>query len=255
MIDIKLLRENPELVKENIKKKFQNEKIPLVDRVRKLDKEWRKLKYGEDGLRNERNKISGEINKLKKQKKDAKDLIKKAKEIPEKIARIEENRKKLQEEIKKIMYQIPNIMHKSVPAGKDESENVEIKKVGKPKKFKFPVKNHVELIESLGIGDFDTSAKISGKGFYYLKGDLALLNIALINFAIDTMIKKGYLYIEPPLMIRRKILDGVYSKTEIDKMSYKVEGEELYLIATSEHPLIGMFINKDIINFQVIFPE
>jgi len=244
MIDIKLVRENPELVKENIKKKFQNEKLVLVDKVKKLDQEWRKLKYGEDGLRSERNKISEEINKLKKQKKDVSKLIKKAKEIPEKIAKIEENRKKLQEEIKKIMYQIPNIMHKSVPVGKDESENVEIKKIGKPKKFKFPVKNHVELIESLGIVDFDTSAKVSGKGFYYLKGDLALLNIALINFAIDTMIKKDYLYIEPPLMIREKILDGVYSKAEIDQMSYKVEGEDLYLIATSEHPLIGMFINK-----------
>jgi seryl-tRNA synthetase len=136
------------------------------------------------------------------------------------------------------------MIHPSVPIGRSDAENVEIKKIGKPKEFDFPLKNHVELAESLGIADFDTSAKTSGSGFYYLLGDLALLNQALIRFGIDTMVSKGYKYVEPPLMIRENILTGVYSTEEINAMSYKTEGEDLYLIATSEHPLIGMFINK-----------
>lgn len=248
MIDMKLIRENSKLVKENLKKKFQKEKIPLVDKVKKLDEEWRKLKYQEDGLRNERNKISKEINQAKKSKneKKAKNLIKKAKAVPGKIEKSQIKRKKLYDEINKIMLQIPNIIHKSVPIGKNDKENVEIKKIGKPKKFSFPVKNHVELGEELGMLDFDTSSKISGKGFYFLKGDLALLNMALINFARDYMVKQGFEYIEPPLMIRKEILTGVYSNAEIAQMVYKIEDENLYLIATSEHPLIGQFINKTI---------
>jgi len=246
MIDIKLIRENPELVKENIKEKFQDEKLPLVDKVKKLDEDWRKLKYGEDALRSERNKISQKINELKKQKKSASALIKKAKAIPGKIEKIEKKRKKLQEEIKQIMYNIPNIIHKSVPLGKDDSENVEVKKFGKPRKFDFKVKSHVEIGENLGMLDFDTSAKVSGKGFYYLKGDLALLNMALINFARDYMVKQGFEYVEPPLMIRNKILTGVYTHEEIEELAYKIEGEDLHPIATSEHPLIGQFINSTI---------
>ena len=144
------------------------------------------------------------------------------------------------------MYKIPNIIHKSVPIGKDSSQNVVRKIIGKPKKLKFDVKSHVELGEKLGILDFDTSADVSGKGFYYMKGDLALLNMALINFARDFMIKQGFDYVETPLMIKKEILEGVYSNEEINVMSYKIEGEDLYLIATSEHPLIGQFINKTI---------
>tara|TARA_Y100000034_G_scaffold54708_1_gene67011 strand:- start:16408 stop:17685 length:1278 start_codon:yes stop_codon:yes gene_type:complete len=246
MIDIKLIRENPKLVKENIKKKFQNEKLPLVDKVKKLDIEWRKLKYEEDNLRSQRNKISKKINELKKEKKDAKKEINKAKNIPKKIAKIEVISKKLSLEIKQIMNQIPNIIHKSVPIGKDESKNIEIKKIGKPKKFNFKIKNHIELGEKLKLLDFTNSAKVSGKGFYYLLGDLAILNMALINFSRDFMIKQGFQYIEPPLMIKKKILDSVYSTEEINQMSYKIEGEDLYLIATSEHPLIGQFINQTI---------
>jgi len=244
MIDIKLVRESPELVKKNIKKKFQEEKLVLVDKVGKLDADWRKLKFNEDKLRAERNKISKQINEFKKHKKDVKELIKKAKIIPDKIFKSQAKRKKLEEQIKKIMWQIPNIIHKSVPLGKDESENVEIKKIGKPKKFSFKIKNHVELGEDLKMLDFDTSAKTSGKGFYYLKGDLALLNMALINYARDFMIKQGFEYVEPPLMIREEILNGVYSNKEIEQMVYKIEGEDLHLIATSEHPLIGQFIGK-----------
>ena len=248
MIDIKLIRENPGLVKDNIKKKFREEKFILVDQVKKLDEDWRKLKYKGDDLRKERNKISEDINKAKKAKdeKKAKQLIKKAKEIPDKITKNEEKARKIKEKIDYLINYIPNIIHESVPLGKDESENVEIKKIGKPKKFNFKAKNHVELGEKLGILDFTSSARVSGKGFYYLKGDLALLDMALVNFARDYMVKQGFEYIEPPLMIRKKILDGVYSNEEIKQMAYKIEGEDLYLIATSEHPLIGQFINQTI---------
>jgi len=246
MIDIKLIRENAEIVKENIKKKFQDDKLGLVDKVKKLDSQWRKLRYEVDGLRAERNKISEEINKAKKAKDEklAKELIKQAKEIPEKISKIEEKSGKLADEIKEIMYKIPNIIHDSVPVGKNDKENVEIKKYGKIVKPGFELKNHVELGESLGVLDFDTSGKTSGNGFYYMKGKLALLNMALINFARDFMVKQGFEYVETPLMIRKDILTGVYSHAEIDAMSYKIEDEDLYLIATSEHPLIGQFIDK-----------
>ena len=253
MIDIKLIRENPEIVKKNIKKKFQDEKLPLVDKVRKLDDEWRKLKYEADTLRANRNKISEKINQLMKSKKktEAQKFIKKAKEIPDKIAKIEEKEKKLQNEINEIMFIIPNIIHKSVPIGKSDKENVEIKKIGKIRKFDFPVKSHVELGEELGVLDFETSAKTSGKGFYFMKGDLALLNMALINFSRDFMVKQGFEYVEPPLMIKKEILSGVYSNSEIKEMSYKIEDEDLYLIATSEHPLIGQFIDQTIKNQEL----
>ncbi len=244
MIDIKLVRENPELVKENIKKKFQNDKLKLVDEVLKLDEEWRKLKFKEEELRKERNEISKKISELKKAGKSATKEIKGAGEIPRKIEKSEAKRKNLELKIKEIMYKIPNIIHESVPIGKNDTENVEVKKFGEPRKFDFKVKSHVELGEELGILDFDTSAETSGKGFYYMKGGLALLNMALINFARDFMVKQNFEYVEPPLMIRKKILDGVYSNAEIEAMAYKIEGEDLYLIATSEHPLIGQFIGK-----------
>ena len=244
MIDIKLVRESPELVKENIKKKHQSEKLVLVDKVIKLDTEWRKLKYGEDGLRNERNKISNEINQAKKNKKDAKDLIKKAKEIPGKIEKSQVKRKKLEKEINSVLSKIPNIIHKSVPIGKSDKENKEIKKIGKPKKFNFPIKNHIELGESLGILDFDTSANTSGKGFYYLKNELGLLNQALIKFAVDKMVSKGFTYVETPLMLRKEVIDKVADLHDQKNQIYKIEGEDLYLIGTSEHSLIGRFINQ-----------
>ena len=248
MIDINLIRDDVKLVKENIKKKFQHDKLIFVDKVKKLDEDWRKLKYREDKLRSDRNKISEEINKSKKAKdeKKAKELIGRAKVIPGKISSLQEKRKKLEGEIWEIMLKIPNIIHKSVPVGKNDKDNKEIKKVGKPKKMNFPVKSHVELGEKLGMLDFDVSGKISGSGFYFLKGDIALLNMALINFARDFMIEQGFEYVEPPLMIRKEILTGVYSNEEIEQMVYKIHDEDLYLIATSEHPLIGQFINKSI---------
>jgi len=244
MIDIKLIRDNPELVRENIKKKFQEDKLHLVDEIRKKDVDWRNQKQRVDKLRHERNSISKDISKAKKEGKDVKKLMKTAKLIPAKIEEIEFKAKKLQDQINEKLMKIPNIIHKSVPIGKDGTQNVEIKKIGKPKKYNFKLKNHVELSEALNIADFDTSAKVSGNGFYYLLGDLALLNQALINFSREFMLSKKYDYIEPPLMIRENILSGVYSAEEIEQMSYKAQDEDLFLIATSEHPLIGMFINK-----------
>ena len=246
MIDIKLIRENPDLVKENIKKKFQDNKLQLVDEARKLDEEWRKARFSADNLRSERNKVSEEINKAKKEKDNRKfkELIKKAKEIPLEIAKLEEKEKSLEEEIRKIMYQIPNIIHKSVPIGKDASENVEIKKIGKPAVPEYEIFNHAELAEKLNGADFDTARETSGKGFYYLKGKIAQLSAAMVNLARDYMIKQGYEYIEPPLMIRKKVVEGVMSFEEMENMMYKIEGEDLYLIGTAEHPLIGMFMDK-----------
>ena len=253
MIDIKLIRENPELVKENIKKKFQDEKLPLVDKVKKLDEQWRKLKYQEDNLRSERNKISKEINKAKKSKKEkeAKKLMKKAKEIPKKISVLEEKRKKLEENIRGIMYKIPNIIHESVPIGKDDSENVEIEKIGNPKVPEYEVLNHAALAENLGGVDFDSARETSGHGFYYLIGDLAILHSAMLAFARDYMIEKGFTYVIPPFMIRKKVVEGVMSFEEMDAMMYKIEGEDLYLVGTSEHSMIGKFINKTILSKNI----
>jgi len=244
MLDIKFVRENPDAVKENLKKKFQDDKIKLVDKVLELDAKKRDLMQQAQTLRYQRNKLNTEINEAKKQGKDAKEFLDQAKEIPGKIKGLEEEQKKLSQEILDIMFIIPNIIHESVPLGKNDKENVEVEKIGEPKNFDFKVKSHVEIIEKLGLADFETSAETSGNGFYYLKGDLALLNMALVNFARDYMVEVGYVYTEPPLMIRKKVLEGVYSNEEIEQMSYKIDGEDLYLIATSEHPLIGMFINK-----------
>lgn len=244
MIDIRLVRDEPELVKENIKKKFQEDKIHIVDKIRKKDIDWRNEKGRVDKLRHQRNAISKEIAQEKKEGKDVSKLMKTAKVIPAKIEEIETKVKKLEDEINTLLKQIPNIIHKSVPIGKDSSHNVVREVIGEPRVPSHKIINHAELAERLDIADFDTSAKTSGNGFLYLKGDLAMLNQALISYARDFMVKKGYEYIEPPLMIRKKILEGVYSKAEIDQMAYKIEGEDLYLIATSEHPIIGMFINK-----------
>jgi len=241
MIDIKLIRENPKLVKDNIKKKFQDEKLPLVDKVVKLDEDWRKEKAKADSLRSDRNKISEKINQAKKNKdeKAAKAAIKEAKEIPEKIAKIEEKTDKLEQEIKEIMYKIPNMVSKESPKGKDDSDNVEVRKVGKPKKFNFPVKGHVELGENLGILDFNKSAQVSGTGFYYLKKELALLNQALISFARDFMLKKGYEYIETPLMLNEKEIYASMDKEAIKESVYEIKGADKGLIGTAEQSLLA----------------
>ncbi len=241
MIDIKLIRENPELVKENMRKKFQEDRMGLVDEVIDLDIKWRKERQKADALRSERNKISEEINKLMKDKKkdEASELIVKAKIIPEKISKIEEKENKLEGKIKEIMMKIPNMMWDGVPIGKSDEDNIEIKKWGNIPKFDFEIKNHVELGEALGIVDFDKSAKVAGKGFYYLKGDLALLNQALISFGRDFMIKKGYTYIEPPLMLNEKEIYASMDKDAIAESVYKIDGAGKALIGTSEQSLLA----------------
>jgi seryl-tRNA synthetase len=246
MIDIKLIRENPKLVEENLKKKFQEDKIPLLDKVVKLDTSWRKKKSEADSLRSERNKISKEINEAKKAKdsKSADSLLKKAKTIPGKIDKLEKETGKLEVEITEIMLRIPNIIHDSVPIGKNDTENVELEKIGIPKTPTFEIQNHVELAESLSGLDLDTARETSGQGFYYLKGDIAILHTALLSFARDQMIKSGFEYAIPPFMIRKNVVEGVMSFEEMDVMMYKIEGEDLYLIGTSEHSMIGMFKDK-----------
>jgi len=246
MIDINLIRENSELVKKNIKKKFQEEKIILVDEILKFDEKWRKLKYSEDTLRAERNKVSKEISEAKKRsdEKEVKQLMKRAKDIPEEISDFEMKRKELEEKIKHLLRQIPNMMHSSVPIGKTSDNNVEIKKVGKPIVPSYKLVSHAELSEKLGLVDFESARQTSGHGFYYLMGDLALLNSAVLNFARDYMVKKGFTFVIPPFMIKSNIVDGVMSFQEKDLMMYKVEKEDLYLIGTSEHSMIGKFIDK-----------
>jgi seryl-tRNA synthetase len=246
MIDIKLIRENPELVKENIRKKFQDEKLELVDEVIELDSKWRKEKKKVDDLRAERNKISESINKLMKSgdKSKAKSLIVEAKEIPEKINKIEEKERKLESKIEKIMLKIPQIIHESVPLGKNDSENVELEVIGNPKVPDYEVFNHAELAEKLGGLDLDSSRKTSGQGFYFLRGDIARLHSAILTYARDFMIEKGFEYCIPPFMIRSDVVSGVMSFEEIDSMMYKIEGEDLYLIGTSEHSMIAMYKDK-----------
>lgn len=244
MLSRKFVRENPQVVKENIEKKFQDEKLPLVDEFVELDNEYRDIKKKEEELRALRNKLSIEISELKKQKKDATHVLKKVKDIPSEIEELSKRTVEIDEKIDQILKKIPNIIHKSVPIGRDSSENVEIKKIGKPKNFDFEIINHAELAESLGVADFETSANTSGKGFYYLMGELAMLNQALICFARDYMVRHGYKYIEPPLMIQRRVVEGVMSFKEMENMMYKQEGEDLYLIGTSEHSMIGYFIDK-----------
>ena len=246
MIDINFLRENPELVKENIKKKFQDEKIKLVDEVLKLDSDWKKLKYDEDEERSKRNKVSKQISEAIKSKdaKKADELKIEAKKIPEEIEKIQVKRRKLEEKINSIMKKIPNIIDKTVPIGKDDTENVELEKIGEPKVPDYEIFNHAELAESFGAVDFESARKTSGNGFYYLKGDLARLHSAILSYARDFMIEKGYEYAVPPFMIRSNVVEGVMSFEEMEDMMYKIDKEDLYLIGTSEHSMIGMFSEK-----------
>lgn len=244
MIDIKLIRENPELVKDNIRKKFQDHKLKLVDEVLELDKEIKELTSQAEILRHRRNKLSSEINQYKKEGKDNSELLQEAKNIPLKIKEIEDKSAILRDRFTKNMYAIPNIMHESVPIGKDATQNVEREKIGHYKFMDFEPKNHVEILENLEVADFESSRKTSGNGFFYLEGELAMLNQALIQFGIGFMVKRGYKLVEPPLMIRKEICDGVVDFEFFKNMAYKIEGEDSYLIATSEHPLVGMMIGK-----------
>jgi seryl-tRNA synthetase len=245
MLDIKFIRENPDIVKENMKKKSM-ENTGIVDDLLKNDEEYRKLLQEAEKLRHERNQVTQKINEAKKQGGDITELLAQAKDIPQKIKDSEERVKTLKQEILKLLSGIPNIMHDSVTIGKDESENKELRKWGEPRGFGFPIKNHVELCEKLGLADFDSSAKTSGNGFYFLRGDLGLLNQALIRFATDHMLQKGYQYIEPPLLIHESILAASMDLEGFKQSIYKTDEADLCLIGTSEHSLLGMHTNEAI---------
>ena len=245
MIDIRFLRENPDIVKQNIKNKFQDEKLPLVDEVIELDAKSRDAKGKADALRAERNKISKQIGALMAQgkKEEAENTKKLVTERSEELAALEAQEKDLQERITKIMMVIPNIIDPSVPIGKDDSENVEIEKFGEPVVPDFEIPYHTEIMERFDGIDLDAAGKVAGNGFYYLMGDIARLHSAVISYARDFMIDRGFTYCVPPFMIRSNVVTGVMSFAEMDAMMYKIEGEDLYLIGTSEHSMIGKFID------------
>ena len=251
MLDIKLVRENPELVKENIKKKFQDEKLPLVDEVIELDQKYRSSKARGDELRAMRNKVSKEIGMYmgKKMLDEAEAAKKKVADIADELKALEESESTLQEEIKQRMLVIPNIIDPSVPIGKDDSENVEVQRYGEPKVPSYEIPYHADIIDSFKGMDKDAAGRTSGQGFYYLLGDIARLHEAMLAYGRDYMIDKGFTYAIPPFMIHANVVEGVMSFPEMEAMMYKIEGEDLYLIGTSEHSMIGKFkdqiIKKD----------
>ena len=254
MIDLKFLRENPEVVKQNIKNKFQDHKLPLVDEVIELDAEARKTQQEADDLRAKRNQLSKEIGKLMGQgKKDEAEAVKtQVAEGAARLAELEEKEKELQEKVTKIMMTIPNIIDPSVPIGKDDSCNVEIEKFGEPVVPDFEIPYHTEIMERFNGIDLDAAGKVAGNGFYYLMGDIARVHSAVLSYARDFMIDRGFTYVVTPFMIRSNVVTGVMSFDEMDAMMYKIEGEDLYLIGTSEHSMIGKFI--DTINDEEKLP-
>ena len=245
MIDIKFLRENPDAVKENIKKKFQDSKLPLVDEVIELDAQLRKAQQRGDSLRADRNRISKEIGGFmaKGQKDEAEKAKAQVKEFSDELEALEKQEEELSEKVKKIMMTIPNIIDPSVPIGKDDSENVEITRYGEPVVPDFEIPYHSEIMERLNGIDLDSARRVAGNGFYYLMGDIARLHSAVLAYARDFMIDRGFTYCIPPYMIRSNVGTGVMSFAEMDAMMYKIEGEDLYLIGTSEHSMIGKFID------------
>ena len=245
MLDMKFVRENPDAVKENIKKKFQDEKLPLVDEVIALDEEARTTKQEADTLRADRNKLSKQIGMLMGQgKKDEAEEVKKQVTVnSERLASLETKETELEERIRKIMMTIPNIIDPSVPIGKDDSQNVEITRYGEPVVPDFEIPYHTEIMESFNGIDLDSAGKVAGNGFYYLMGDIARLHSAVLAYARDFMINRGFTYCIPPFMIRSDVVTGVMSFAEMDAIMYKIEGEDLYLIGTSEHSMIGKFID------------
>lgn len=245
MLDVKFLRENPEIVKQNIRNKFQDSKLGLVDEVIELDAELRNTIQQADALRAERNKISKQIGGLmaKGQREEAEEMKKKVNADSERLAELEAKEGELEEKVKKVMMVIPNIIDPSVPIGRDDSENVEIQRYGEPVVPDFEIPYHTEIMEKFNGIDLDSARKVAGNGFYYLMGDIARLHSAVITYARDFMINRGFTYCIPPFMIRSEVVTGVMSFAEMDAMMYKIEGEDLYLIGTSEHSMIGKFID------------
>ncbi len=246
MIDIKLLRDNPDVVKENIKKKFQDSKLPLVDEVIELDKKLRQIKVEIDDLRSERNRVSKSIGALMGQKKSEEANASKQRvvDINNALIKLEEDAERIENRVREIMLVIPNIIDPTVPVGKDDSENVEIERFLEPKVPDYAIPYHLDIIERVGGIDLDSARRVAGNGFYYLMGDIARLHSAVLSYARDFMIDKGFTYVIPPYMIRSDVVTGVMSFAEMDAMMYKIEGEDLYLIGTSEHSMIGKFIGQ-----------
>ena len=253
MLDIKFLRNNPDIVKQNIKNKFQDEKLPLVDEVIALDHRNREIKQEVEALRAEKNKASKQIGAMMAQKKleEAEELKKKVAESGGRIDELSEEEKEVEEKIKKIMMVIPNIIDPSVPIGKDDSENVELERFGEPVVPDFEIPYHTDIMESFNGIDLDSARRVAGNGFYYLMGDIARLHSAVLAYARDFMINRGFTYCVPPFMIRSNVVTGVMSFAEMDAMMYKIEGEDLYLIGTSEHSMIGKFINTQLTEEQL----
>ena len=253
MLDIKFVRNNPDVVKQNIKNKFQDEKLPLVDEVIELDKRNREIKQEVEALRAEKNKASKEIGAMMAQKKieEAEALKKKVAESNGRINELSEEEKEVEEKLKKNMMIIPNIIDPSVQIGKDDSENVEVERFGEPVVPDFEVPYHTDIMESFNGIDLDAARRVAGNGFYYLMGDIARLHSAVISYARDFMINRGFTYCVPPFMIRSNVVTGVMSFAEMDAMMYKIEGEDLYLIGTSEHSMIGKFIGQTLEKDQV----
>ena len=247
MLDIKLIRENPNLVRENLKRRQDPEKLRMLEDFIKSDQRWRKLVSDVNYLRAERNRLSLEIGKAKSEKKDTASLMKQAGEIPEKIKNTEKEIAELETKNSRLLMSIPNLLHESVPYGKDDSENVEVKRWGKEPKFDFEPKSHLEILENLGMIDFESAAKVVGSGFYYLKGDAVLLDMALQRFAVEHLTKKGFTVIWPPIMIGRDAYEGVTDLSDFELVTYKIDGENNYLIATSEHPMAAMMKDETIL--------
>ena len=241
MLELNYIREYPDIVRKNLEKRQEPDKIKLLDKLLKTDEKWRALKKKTDELRARRNKLSKEINEAKKKNKDATTLLKEAKEIPKELEKTEKELEKLQAKVKDCLMRIPNLLEPSVPYGKDDTENVTIREVGEKPKFDFEPLDHVALMEKWGLADLERAAKISGARFYFILGKLARLELALLSYAADFLMKRGFLLTSPPYMINKKAYEGVTSLDDFEDELYKIEGEDLYCIATSEHPLISQF--------------
>ncbi len=244
MLDIKFIREHPEIVRKDLEKRNEKEKLEWLEDLLKSDVEYRKSLQENQKLRQRRNEITDEINQLKKKGEDFKEKVQEAKELPDKIKKSDERTEELKNKIEYYLMRLPNILHESVPKGKDSNDNVVVKQWGEKPKFNFELKPHGELLQEKGLANFEKAAEVSGHGFYYLIGDIARLELALVNFAVDFLSKKDYILIEPPLMLRRKPYEGVTDLKDFETMMYKIEDEDLLLIATSEHSIAAMLANE-----------
>jgi seryl-tRNA synthetase len=244
MLDIKLIREHPEVVRSNLEKRGDPEKLKLLDDLIRFDKEWRQSLTKVNELRQRRNVVTEEIARLKKEGKDTSEKVEEAKSIPKEIQKLEAQVEERKEKVNQLLLRLPNLLHESVPVGKDESANEIIRVIGKPPKFDFEPKNHLEILENLGLIDADRAAKVAGHGFYYIKGALVLLDFAIIRYAIDFMMKRGFQVVEPPFMMHKKAYMGATDLETFEDQLYKAEDEDLYLIATAEHPLAALFMDE-----------